>query len=205
MRPTEVLKSEHRVIETVLDCLEKLANQTADSKAVDANSAREILDFLATFADRCHHGKEEELLFKALERKGFSPDAGPTSVMRSEHEIGRMLMEVMRLFVDGVDSASRQRFVEAAREYVDLLRQHIRKEDHCLFTMADQMLSADEQAALSANFDSFEHGPEMAGAHERCLNSARELASRFGFQSGMGSISMTGYCGHYKPLSAVAT
>ncbi len=73
MKPSDVLKSEHRVIELVLDCLEKLVQPSPDTSRFDAHSAEQAIDFFRNFADRCHHGKEELLLFPALEAKRAPP------------------------------------------------------------------------------------------------------------------------------------
>ena len=89
MRPTEILMQEHRVIEQVLDCLDAIANKTESGEQLDQHSATQAIDFFANFADRCHHGKEEDCLFPMLEQKGFSREQGPTGVMLHEHEVGR--------------------------------------------------------------------------------------------------------------------
>ena len=89
MRATEILSQEHRVIEQVLSCLERMAQQCVVEGSLDGDSARRAIDFLRTFADQCHHGKEESHLFPALEAQGFSRDTGPTGVMLHEHEFGR--------------------------------------------------------------------------------------------------------------------
>ena len=64
MRATEVLKLEHRVIVQVLDCLERMSE---NPKEMERELAAEAVEFLSDYADRRHHGKEEDLLFKAME------------------------------------------------------------------------------------------------------------------------------------------
>ncbi len=96
MRPTEILMQEHRVIEQVLDCLEILAQRGETDGRVDWESVEQSIDFFQNFADRCHHHKEEDGLFPMLEQKGFSPEQGPTGVMRTEHEVGRQHIRGMQ-------------------------------------------------------------------------------------------------------------
>lgn len=48
-----------------------------------------IMEFLMVFVDKCHHGKEEDFLFPALEAAGVARDGGPIGVMLHEHERGR--------------------------------------------------------------------------------------------------------------------
>lgn len=89
MKPTELLMQEHRVIEQVLDCLEIMAQRANAGDKLDVESAKQAIDFFGNFADKCHHGKEEDCLFPLLEEKGFSREQGPTGVMLHEHEEGR--------------------------------------------------------------------------------------------------------------------
>src|SRR5262245_578365 len=77
MRPTDILSAEHRVIEQVLDCLQRIGENAASSGTLDMDSARAALRVLRTFADRCHHGKEEERLFPMLAKRGLPTHVGP--------------------------------------------------------------------------------------------------------------------------------
>jgi len=197
MRPTEVLMQEHRVIEQVLDCLEIIAQRGQSKGVVDWDSVNQAIDFFQNFADRCHHSKEEECLFPMLEQKGFSPEEGPTSVMRTEHEIGRQHIHGMEEAVVAAAAGGSMAiagFISHARAFVQLLRDHIQKEDHCLFQMADQALSDQEQTQLMESFDRIEHddlGPET---HGKYLDIATQLAERFDVPSSVSASSSCGNC-----------
>jgi hemerythrin-like domain-containing protein len=182
-RATEILKAEHEVILNVLDCLEKLAGDQRRGAAFDLRSAKEILDFLGTFADKCHHGKEEGALFPMLGTKGLPTQVGPVAVMLAEHELGRAEIAGMRAAIAGaepVDSERAKRFAEHASTYVDLLRDHIAKENNVLFPMSDGMLSAAEQEELLRAFGKVESHDLGAGTHERYLALAEGLVARLG-------------------------
>ncbi|MGD8375892.1 MAG: hemerythrin domain-containing protein [Acidobacteriota bacterium] len=183
MRPTEILKDEHRVIESVLDCLEVLADRCERERSLDDETAARIIDFLRTFADRCHHGKEEAQLFPAMEARGYSPDAGPVAVMLLEHTRGRELIRAMdeaRAGAAAGDDGACRRFTGNARAYLGLLREHIQKEDHCLFPMADQALTAEDQAALQEAFRRVEAEEIGADVPERYRRIAASLVERLG-------------------------
>ena len=183
MTATEILSEEHRVIEQVLTALEKMADRYEAAKRVDVAEAQEVIDFFRNFADRCHHSKEEARLFPLLEQHGFSPESGPTAVMRLEHDQGRAHVKSMADAVartERGDKAAWTDFIAHAREYVALLRDHIQKEDHCLFAMANASLSDADQERLLADFEYVE-GEEMgAGTHENYLALAARLAKRYG-------------------------
>jgi hemerythrin-like domain-containing protein len=196
MNPTTILMNEHRVIEQVLNCLEVMASRAEDGQ-MDGEAASQAIDFFRTFADRCHHGKEETHLFPALEAKGMPKQGGPTGVMRYEHDLGRRHLTDMQA---AVDSGAATAFAQAARHYVVLLREHIRKEDHCLFPMADSLLTGADRDKVLAAFDHVESDEMHAGTHEKYLRLADELADRFGVPhageaSGQAAGAACG-CGH---------
>lgn len=182
MKPSEVLSGEHRVIEQVLDCLEKMAERAEASGQVDLASARKAIDFFRGFADRCHHGKEERHFFPAMEAKGFPREGGPTGVMLYEHELGRGRVAQMDQAISSAeagDNSAVQQFAEHARAFIALLRNHIEKEDNCLFKMADQVFNEADQNQLLEAFRRTESEDIGAGVHERYLQIAEELATQF--------------------------
>lgn len=182
MKPTDLLRSEHRVIEQMLSVLEKLGSLPED-QPIDQADAQETLEFFRRFADRCHHGKEEGLLFPALERKGFPREMGPIGVMLYEHDIGRShigsMAEALQRLQSGQQEA-RTMFCQHARAYIDLLREHIYKEDHILFMMAEQALSPQDQQQLLEEFHQTEQTAVEAGEHERWVQAAHQLADKYG-------------------------
>jgi hemerythrin-like domain-containing protein len=201
MKPTDILSQEHRVIEQVLDCLEQMADRCDAQGTLNAQDATNAIAFFRAFADQCHHGKEEAHLFPALEAKGFPRDGGPTGVMLYEHDQGRAFVRGMSDAAETAaqgDSAAQARFVENARGYLALLRQHIEKEDHCLFTMANRAFSEADQRELLEAFAQVEREHLGVGTHEKYLQMADDLADRYGVAkaapaSGPGH---TCACGH---------
>ena len=176
--PTLVLMDEHRVIEGVLDCLARMIDQVQATGATDWNAARRAIRFFREFADQCHHHKEEDLLFPAMERCGFSPQEGPTAVMRSEHELGRRWIQTMQQALDEIEAGNADAataFRDAAAGYLYMLREHIQKEDHCLFPMARKALPTEEQTQLAEKFRTCPH----AQAHEELLQIANQLREQF--------------------------
>jgi hemerythrin-like domain-containing protein len=183
MLATGVLREEHRVIEVVLNCLECLADQAERGNAFDRESAADALEFFRTFADRCHHHKEEAHLFPMMEAKGFSATHGPTSVMRAEHETGRELLHAMEEAIRGRQmgmAGGTNAFARFSRAYGTLLREHIRKEEECLFAMADASFSEEDQRTLLSSFQHVESYDLHAGTHAEYLSRARGLAERLG-------------------------
>lgn len=122
----------------------------------DFDAIEQCTRFIRLFADACHHGKEEDLLFTELEGVGLSRTTGPIAVMLHEHMLGREYATAMADALEGArqgDATSIHRLVNAARGYVELIRNHILKEDHVLFNMADQMLSGPACKRLCERYD----------------------------------------------------
>jgi hemerythrin-like domain-containing protein len=171
------LKEEHRVIERVLDAMEHELSQ----RGVTPEIMWPALEFLAAFADGCHHHKEEERLFPRLEARGVPREGGPIGVMLSEHDAGRALMKRMRSSLVALETGERgaeAEFRSAANQYIAHLRQHIHKEDNVLFVMAQRLLSDSERAQLAAGFYDFERAGMRAGTHDRYVALADTLHRR---------------------------
>lgn len=167
---TAILRKEHDAILRMLDATDKVAEQLENKKRVAAETLNGLLEFFRTFADRCHHGKEEDLLFPLLEKKGVAREGGPIGVMLTEHDQGRAFVRQMVEAVEpyqGGDAEAGKRWSEAARGYVNLLHQHIDKENNVLFMMAESVLTDDEQTELAAAFEKAELEKMGAGTHER--------------------------------------
>jgi hemerythrin-like domain-containing protein len=85
----ENLMDEHRLIEKVLDSLAAFTDQLESGTQDARGRIARYAFFFREFADRCHHGKEEDRLFLRMADYGFSPDWGPLKVMLQDHEVGR--------------------------------------------------------------------------------------------------------------------
>ncbi len=183
MKPTEILRNEHRVIERVLNCLEAMARRAKSAGRLEEEPAHEAVAFFRNFADHCHHGKEEDHLFPALEAEGFPRQGGPTGVMLHEHELGRAHLRGMDENIPAAaagDAAALAQFVSHVEGYLAVLREHIYKEDHVLFPLAERTLSEEKQGRLVAEFRRVEAEEMGAGTHERYLHVAEELAKQYG-------------------------
>jgi len=180
---TEELMTEHRAIERMLAVLETAAGRLEAGERVRPDVFRQAVDFVRNFADRCHHGKEEDNLFPRLEELGVPREGGPLGVMLLEHDEGRAFIRAIADAVDAYergDEAAAQTIARNGRGYAQLLRGHIQKEERVLFPMADQVLAADDQRSLEESFERIETEVMGAGAHERYHQMLDELERELG-------------------------
>lgn len=170
MYATQELRDEHEGIKVALAVLDRLANDIEAGQWVHLDDLEQIVDFLKTFADRCHHGKEEDLLFPSLEKAGVPKEGGPIGVMLADHTQGREYIRAMSDALPGMregKAESGQAFASAAHGYVRLLSSHIEKENQVLFVMAEQVLPPQEHDRLAKEFECVERERIGPGVHER--------------------------------------
>jgi hemerythrin-like domain-containing protein len=160
MGPLGLLTAEHRVIETVLDTLDDLAAAAGRGEAADGERLAGSVAFLRGYADAIHHGKEERILFAAVER-GRAP-ANLTQLLaglRREHETARLLTDDLAAFAAlpaPWSEADRVRIRRVAGEYTSLLRRHIAAEDGTVFPIIAAALSSAALRSVASAFERFE-------------------------------------------------
>ena len=169
MKAIEELKNEHRGIQLMLRILDQIGKKAENGHVVDQDHLSKILEFLTVFVDKCHHGKEEDFLFPALEAAGVQKTGGPIGLMLQEHETGRSLVAKIKDGVSAlppINDQAIESFLRAVRDYIALLTQHIEKEDNVLFPMAEKRLDAGTDATLYESFEQLEHERIGEGKHE---------------------------------------
>jgi hemerythrin-like domain-containing protein len=179
-KPMQILVDEHTVITSVLDAVEAVANRPDDAGEFPQEFYEKAFDFFPTFADKCHHAKEEGQLFPLLESRGVPREGGPIGCMLHEHEAGRAHVAAARGALARTatgDRAARATVRREALAYVGLLRQHILKENTILFVLGDQYLTGSDKAELLKKFNCAEHSPLPLGTHEKYAALAEELAA----------------------------
>lgn len=182
--PTSRLREEHQLILQVADAMQALLADEAETGEPDVAAMAECVTFIRLFADACHHGKEEDLLFPQLEAAGMPRDSGPIAVMLYEHEQGRSLARFMADSLEGArqgDDKARATLRNAARGYIDLIRGHIAKEDNVLFQMADQVVSGPACQRLCGDYET------VCGRHfeGRTKDELKELAESIRRRAGL--------------------
>ncbi|MGC8659978.1 MAG: hemerythrin domain-containing protein [Desulfomonilaceae bacterium] len=169
MKATEQLKAEHEGIKLMLGVINEICRRMDSGELVNVKHVESILEFLRVFVDQCHHGKEEEILFPALEAVGIPKEGGPIGQMLFEHQQGRRLVKEIATTIPSVTStewSSAKKFSQTSRKYIELLTQHIFKENQVLFAMADARLSEAEQGQLFDEFEKLEEQKIGLGKHE---------------------------------------
>lgn len=179
MKPTETLTREHRAIQQMCEIVRTAAKKLEAGELHDLTVFAKAIDFFRNFADRCHHGKEERLLFVQLVEKGIPKDGGPIGMMLAEHDLGRSRIRGMDDALQRLQAGHQEAagdLVAHALAYADLLSNHIQKEDNVLFVLADRVLTEAEQTELEKTFERVEREELGEDTHERYHRLLEELA-----------------------------
>jgi hemerythrin-like domain-containing protein len=182
MKATEILQQEHEVIKRMLKVLGAMADEARTGGRLEPADLQAVLEFIRTFADRCHHGKEEGCLFPAMEAAGVPREGGPIGVMLAEHELGRGFVRQMQAAADALakgDAAATEALLSAAQGYISLLEQHIDKEDNVLYPIANMHLTPEQGQELLEEFERLEQEQIGPGRHEELHRLAEGLAARY--------------------------
>jgi len=154
------LMIEHRLIERMLSALENVVTTIDDENTVDPVTIDLAVDFIRVYADRTHHGKEEDILFRDLKTKPLSEeDARIMNELIEEHVFGR---ETTQALVDantryrGGDPAALAEIADKLRTLIDFYPKHIAKEDKIFFPAARAYFTDQEDQAMLAEFYTFD-------------------------------------------------
>ncbi|MEZ5019291.1 MAG: hemerythrin domain-containing protein [Bacteroidales bacterium] len=175
---TEDLIHEHKAIQHALNILERMSERIENNGDADSSDINSFLAFLIEFADKCHHGKEEDFLFPALEKAGIKKEGGPIGAMLSEHTQGRNYLKQMQNSILN-SKVDKPLFIQASKDYISLMRSHIQKENNVLFPLVDIKLSVSEQNDLYEKFENHEENVIGKGRHEELHNILETLAGKY--------------------------
>ena len=170
MNAIDELIKEHEAVKTTLKVLGNISQEIGKSSRIpNTEHIEQLFEFFTVFVDKCHHGKEEDLLFPAMEAVGISREGGPIGVMLSEHQQGRDLVLKMKQDLSAIvngDATATKKFKEHADAYVNLLNYHIDKENGVLFPMAMEHISEQRLIEMKSGFDRIETERIGEGKHE---------------------------------------
>jgi hemerythrin-like domain-containing protein len=178
----EILMSEHRLIEQVLGSLESVVAGMGAGLSIERPLLGDYTAFFRGFADACHHGKEEDILFQRMIERGFPRERGPLAVMYTEHRAGRERVSALAHLAEGSGplGAGESTFLaETANGFVALLRGHILKEDRILYPMALGCFTGPELDQIEGQFEAFERLIRADGRYDHLFRLADALVDAF--------------------------
>jgi hemerythrin-like domain-containing protein len=153
--PTEALEREHRFIEKVVKACSVAVEEIGGGGSIDPDLLRQIVEFMRVYADKCHHGKEETLLFPELFERGVPATGCPVSALTAEHVQGRRLVTGLAAALERFQSdepGATEAVLENLRGITALYPNHIWKEDYLLFPMTLKVMNDADLRNLGLKF-----------------------------------------------------
>ncbi len=160
MKPRGPLMIEHRLIEKMLNITNKELDIIKKEQKVNPVFIDTIVDFIRTYADRTHHGKEEDILFKKLENKELgSSDKKMMQELVNEHKTARKtvkeLAEANNKYLSG-DAGSIEVITEKLSFLINFYPVHITKEDKVFFPNTEKYFTEKELDDMLNDFWEFD-------------------------------------------------
>lgn len=181
----EKMLAEHRNIETVVKSLHDAIEALGRRQRLNVQKLRTVVEFLRVYADERHHGREENLFFPILIKRGVPAQGCPLAGLNHEHEKGRALVSVLDEWVTsyeqrrpGADHGLRQ----TLQGITDLYKKHLWMEDAMVFPMAEKLLTEGDEQELSAQFGELDR---VIG--QDVVQRLEQFAESLSFQTGAAS------------------
>lgn len=160
MMPIGPLMKEHRLIERMVRLMERELRRISEKNRADPGFIDVAVDFIRTYADRCHHGKEEDILFRDLAKKQLSAEHKRImNELLEEHVLARKttgrLVSAKESYVQGAAHAL-SGIVDSMQDLVEFYPAHIEKEDKHFFVPCMGYFSDQEQSDMLQEFWEFD-------------------------------------------------
>jgi len=175
--------AEHDNIRRMLKVIRKVCYRVLTKGEYDVSDFPKIIDFVRSYADKLHHGKEEDILFVTMnnELEKLSK-SGAITGMYIEHDSGRLFManleKGVNKFIQGDDEA-RLDIIANAICYADLLDRHIEKENTAMYKFAENMLNDSSKAFIEEECKKIEEEATSSGIQEKYINLVTELENKY--------------------------
>jgi hemerythrin-like domain-containing protein len=177
--PAAPLMIEHRVIERVVAAMQKEIGGIRSQIKTDTGVIGDYVDFIRVYADRCHHGKEEDILFRELKKRQI--EAEHEQILKElidDHRRGREMtrrLDGANERYAGGDGSALSDISSALQDLVTLYPQHIEKEDRQFFIPVMKYFSQEERDAMLA--EEYEFDRQLI--HERYRMLTERVEKRF--------------------------
>lgn len=193
MTATSDLRSEHVGVTRMLRIMGRMAERAADRMAAaekpDTANIDEVVDFLRVFVDKCHHGKEEELLFPAVRDAGMTSTESVIVELMEEHVQGREIVAriIAAKQIAETGEPDTTDLIDALTRFRELLHEHINREERDCFAAADSELPPEVQQRLEEGYERIERDVIGEGRHEAFHALLDRLEIEYGIKAPAGA------------------
>lgn len=182
MKCIDLMVEEHKYIKRMLAVIRKYCYRILIGAQVDYEDFKKIIDFVRNYADRHHHGKEENMLFNRMTLElGDTAEKLVKHGMLVEHDMGRLFIQDLEYYVNKViegEDEARLDVIANAISYGHLLNRHIDKEDKVVYVYAQKNMQNATLDAINAECESYERSESARHAREKYIPLLEELEAK---------------------------
>ena len=174
------LMIEHRLIEQMLKAIQRTLKLVEKTQTIDPYFVDTVVDFVRIYADRTHHGKEEDILFRELGKKSLSNEDRKTMDLLVEDHIfsrntTKALVEANMRYREGKQEALGD-VIAYLKTFAEFYPGHIKKEDTVFFPASRAYFSDEEDQAMLNEFWDF----DRKMIHEKYREVVKGLETMYG-------------------------
>lgn len=183
MESIKIMVDEHTNIRRMLKVIREVSYRIMTLGEFDVEDITRIIDFVRTYADKHHHGKEEDILFATMNQELEKlSKSGAITGMYIEHDNGRLYMmnleKAVQAYNEGSDEA-RMDIIANAICYADLLDRHIEKENTAMYKFAENMLKDSSKSYIGVECKKIEDEASESGLQDKYLALLEELERKY--------------------------
>jgi hemerythrin-like domain-containing protein len=179
MMPIGPLMIEHRLIERMIAVMRKELDRFLREKKAIPELIRTFVDFVRTYADKCHHGKEEDILFRELGKREISPEHRKlVDELVKDHQWARSQTRELVAATQRYEAGDESAFLTITARLSALTEfypKHIVKEDQHFFLPVMRYFSQEEKDGMLR--EGFEFDQSLIHAKYREIVEASEKAA----------------------------
>lgn len=183
MNSIQLMIDEHKYIKRMLKVVRKACFGVLKGEEINYDDFNQMIDFIRSYADKHHHGKEEKFLFKEMQNHlGSIGNNLITHGMLVEHDLGRLFIGDLVEALDRVkygDEESKLDVIANAIGYTHLLTRHIAKEDEVVYTFGGNKLSEEIINDINQKTVDYEKEAESNGIQKKYINLVESLENKY--------------------------
>ena len=176
---TKIMMEEHQNILRMVRVIRNACYQVMKTGKMNYEDFAQMIDFIRTYADEHHHGKEEKILFEKMQQNlGRMGENLITHGMLVEHDLGRLHIQELEQAIKRVKEGEEESLLDViadAISYTHLIERHIKKEDELIYPFGEKQLSAEIIKEVEEKTEEFERNAINAKVQEKYLNLLENL------------------------------
>lgn len=183
MNAITLMVDEHKVIKRMLSVIRKACYGVMKGEEIDYSDFEEMIDFVRSYADKHHHGKEEKILFnRMVDEIGGAAEKLIKHGMLVEHDLGRLFIKELEealLKVKSGEEEAKLDVIANAISYTHLLHRHIDKEDAVVYTFAQRNLKSETLNRVDVECQVFEEEMQAEDVQNKYLRLVERMEKKY--------------------------